>query len=544
MKKLGLWLASICLIVCSAFATVGCDFGANKGESNAVQQYVELSETAISLEVYMQHTLTVTTNVDEDVVWTTSDPTVATVEDGVVSALLEGVATITASAGKAKATCVVTVNHLSSFPDLTVSSSTLELVEGGNSITVEAAVFYKGEAQQCVLTWESANPSVATVENGTIMPVGVGETTITVTTVCMNEILTKDIHVIVNVDEQILISKGAINLTLAQVNSYDLTADTFTAEAYLKGALNNNATLTYETSDATVASVSVNGNEATVTAVGLGSCVVSVWYDSDNGKIQSNVQVTVSRAEVVVDGVTEMTYMSTGTQLDLSLFDLVGEFQGVYYLGECVSSTDGMFTKDFATANNHGFAIDVELRTDVAVYYTQIAISIEYVTTTVVAGESAKEVVAYEGDVTELGFNAGASVTQYKYLEGEAWENRLISKDVAKIRSFDHWIVEFSLSEDATASAAGSTGVLMTVWVGQTHLVLVSVNKLQLMIYDPNDTDDYQGTDSEHNANPCVSIYNEETLEKIGTTAAYKSAAGELATTIYNDLRDNAKYVW
>lgn len=41
-----------------------------------------------------------------------------------------------------------------------------------------------------------------------------------------------------------------------------------------------------------------------------------------------------------------------------------------------------------------------------------------------------------------------------------------------------------------------------------------------------------------------VSIYNEETLEKIGTTAAYKSAAGELATTIYNDLRDNAKYVW
>lgn len=41
-----------------------------------------------------------------------------------------------------------------------------------------------------------------------------------------------------------------------------------------------------------------------------------------------------------------------------------------------------------------------------------------------------------------------------------------------------------------------------------------------------------------------VSMYDEETFVKIGTTATYQSAAQELVTSIYNDLRDNAKYVW
>ena len=97
MKKLGLWLASICLIVCSSFAVVGCDFSGNSS-TGAVQEYVELSENSISMEVYSQYTLKTTTNVNKEIVWTTSDASVVTVENGVLNALSVGIAPVTATA--------------------------------------------------------------------------------------------------------------------------------------------------------------------------------------------------------------------------------------------------------------------------------------------------------------------------------------------------------------------------------------------------------------------------------------------------------------
>lgn len=46
---------------------------------------------------------------DKTIVWTSSDKTIATVKDGVVTAVKAGTATITAACGEAKATCAVTV---------------------------------------------------------------------------------------------------------------------------------------------------------------------------------------------------------------------------------------------------------------------------------------------------------------------------------------------------------------------------------------------------------------------------------------------------
>lgn len=118
MKKLGLWLASISLIVCSSIAAVGCNLFNNGGnasstESAAVQEYVEIGNDAISMEVFTQHTFKLTTNVQGTVVWTTSNEGVATVEKGVVTAKSVGSATITATVGNVSATCLVTVTHLS-----------------------------------------------------------------------------------------------------------------------------------------------------------------------------------------------------------------------------------------------------------------------------------------------------------------------------------------------------------------------------------------------------------------------------------------------
>lgn len=80
---------------------------------------ITLDQTVATLTEGETLTLTATVSpddaTDKTVTWSTSDASVATVENGVVTAVAEGTATITAKAGDKEATCVVTVK--ASVPD-------------------------------------------------------------------------------------------------------------------------------------------------------------------------------------------------------------------------------------------------------------------------------------------------------------------------------------------------------------------------------------------------------------------------------------------
>jgi uncharacterized protein YjdB len=74
---------------------------------------VSLSKTELTLTEGDSETITATVKpddaTDKTVTWTSSDPAVATVESGKITAVKEGEATITAKAGDKTATCKVTV---------------------------------------------------------------------------------------------------------------------------------------------------------------------------------------------------------------------------------------------------------------------------------------------------------------------------------------------------------------------------------------------------------------------------------------------------
>ena len=74
---------------------------------------VTVEPASLTLEVGQSETLTATVSPgnadDKTVIWRSSDTDVATVEDGVVTAVAEGTATITATADGKSATCLVTV---------------------------------------------------------------------------------------------------------------------------------------------------------------------------------------------------------------------------------------------------------------------------------------------------------------------------------------------------------------------------------------------------------------------------------------------------
>lgn len=103
-------VALICAMTC-AFGLVAC----NNGEEQTVAvESVTLNKTELTLEVGGEETLTATVTpddaTDKTVTWSSDNTAIATVENGKVTAIAAGTATITAKAGDKTDTCSVTVN--------------------------------------------------------------------------------------------------------------------------------------------------------------------------------------------------------------------------------------------------------------------------------------------------------------------------------------------------------------------------------------------------------------------------------------------------
>lgn len=147
---------------------------------------ISLNKNATTLRAGTTETLTATVtpeNATDAVVWSSSDEDVATVVDGVVTAVAEGTATITAASASdaaIKAECVVTVLAPVAVTDVTLNKSATTLLVGWTE-TLTATVAPEDATNKAVV-WTSSDESVATVENGVVTAVAKGTADITVTT--------------------------------------------------------------------------------------------------------------------------------------------------------------------------------------------------------------------------------------------------------------------------------------------------------------------------------------------------------------------------
>lgn len=417
MKKFALYIVTA-LTVCFLFLFVGCK------KIKSASDEVTLDKTAITLEIGESQTLTATANV-ETVQWSTSDAAIATVEDGTVTAVAAGSATITVKAGTASATCIVTVNEAPETVALTVDKTELALKEGGANGVVIAMLTVNGEATDCSFVWDSGDDAVATVENGNVTPVGVGNTVVTVSAEYKGETYTAEVNVVVSPDETIQVSKTELRLGLVESKGV-VTSDTFTATAYKAGVEYTGAVITFESSDESVATVRVEGSVATVTSVGEGSCQISVSYTSVNGKVETFVDVVVSRTQIVLDETIEVSYVENNTVLDVSDLELAGTLESFYFGRKQIASEDGVLDANFVESNK-GSVVVIEIRTLKAVYKTKILIKIPYKAEPK-QGDSLAEMPTYDGDATTLGFTES---TAYELTVGanagtEGWSNRMV----------------------------------------------------------------------------------------------------------------------
>lgn len=137
------------------------------------------------------------------VVWTSSDDSIATVADGVVTTKGVGEVTITATARTTTntyytQTCVINVKPVA-VTDVTLDAEEVILtVEGTHTL---AATVLPDNATDKTVTWTSSNDAVATVTGGVITAVGAGVATITakagdVEDVCTVTVRAKDYPII------------------------------------------------------------------------------------------------------------------------------------------------------------------------------------------------------------------------------------------------------------------------------------------------------------------------------------------------------------
>ena len=115
---------------------------------------------------------------DKTVTWSTSNAEIVTVEEGKVTAVKEGEATITAKAGEIEATCKVTVaKKFIPVESVTLDKAELALVKG-DEVTLTATV-KPDDATDKAVAWTTSNEAVATVTDGKVKAVGGGSATIT-----------------------------------------------------------------------------------------------------------------------------------------------------------------------------------------------------------------------------------------------------------------------------------------------------------------------------------------------------------------------------
>ena len=208
-------------------------------------------------------------------VWESSDPSVLSVDqNGLVTALKTGKATLTLSGGEASVSCAVTV---------TVPAESLAFeqesyqVSMGKTLVLPLTALPEGANES--YSWESSDTAVATVgADGTVTGVAPGTVTITVTGANATASCTVTVTI---PPERIVLSQEELSLNVGS------------AQPLAAVVMPENATdkqVTWESSDTAIVTVGADG---TVTAVAPGSAAVTVRC----GEVTASCTVTVTAPE-------------------------------------------------------------------------------------------------------------------------------------------------------------------------------------------------------------------------------------------------------
>ena len=242
--------------------------------------------------------------------WGSNDTSVATVSNGVVTAVSAGTATISlvATSGdkSATATCSVTVSGTQK-ENVSVSISPSSLtVEKGKTGTLSVQV--SGTQNEYSVNWTTTDASIATVDsNGTVKGLKVG-TTDAIVTVSGSSFDTVSKSCKVSVIE----SSTSVSLQLDKTTLNIGVNQEATLKATLTGAASDS--LSWKSSDTKIATVTDSGK---VKGIAAGDAVITVSYKEDGTTYTASCDVKVTAGVTIAFSKTSLT-QKVGDKITLS----------------------------------------------------------------------------------------------------------------------------------------------------------------------------------------------------------------------------------
>ncbi len=300
------------LLSLSFLGLVSCG-GETTSDSSVINSDISLSQTRADMIFGDTLELTASSSTKEAISWSSSDTNVATVNDGTVLATGKGQATVTASIGENKATCLVNVGFGKILPSLSldnVSSSIITLGKG-TSFPLRGLASFNGKNYPCQISISIENKEIVSLSGNSLVGKQVGSTKVTIKGLWNNfstPLMSKTFEV--NVSSDILIypevtltnKKGVMNsidlslLPSWQGKAYDSTAK---VEFFVKenGILKN-------------ASVSVTDDKIiSITSTGFvqakkegETTIVGTYTDENGNSYYSYVDVKVTCPVATYDG--------------------------------------------------------------------------------------------------------------------------------------------------------------------------------------------------------------------------------------------------
>lgn len=404
---------------------------------------VTLSDDSLTLDIGKTKRITATVlpdnATDKTIVWKSDNEAVATVKNGLVTAVGKGTTTISStSKNGVVAYCTVTV--LVPADSVALNKSSLELIKG-KSETLTSTVTPSNTTDTIV--WSSSNSAVATVANGKVTAVSAGTATISVTT---SRGKTASCVITVKVPStNIILDKYSVTINVGKTD---------TVKATLAPA-DTTDTVKWTSSDNTVATVSSQG---VITARARGTATITATTTS--GKTATcKVTVLVPSQSVILNKTAVTLNKGQNATLTATM--------------EPVNTTDSLVWKssntNVATVNNGVVSF--------------VGVGSAKITVTTTSGKSATCNVICEIPATALKFTASSTNLEI----GDTYEFKLSvtptdSSDTIKWASSNTNVATVTSAGKVTAKASGTTKITATADSGATCSVTLTV-KVHSHIY-------------------------------------------------------------
>lgn len=292
MKKGKLLIVAV-LCIGTALCAAACNEGGDPADDPVLETVFTLDKSEVTLTAGGDPaplSLKVE-NVDEDLVWESSNEEIVTIAKGTspnrvtLSALETGYAVVSVSAGDLIAVCKVSVLPT---PVITLSDETLDLLAGTTAL-LRYETNFEGE-----LTFSSEDPEVADVNReGLISAKSEGSTKITISGGGTSAVCTVSVT-----EPYVILDQSELLLSLSGTAEYQLNAT-------------SNGTVRWSTSDPSVATV----EEGLVKAIGVGNAVITAKY----GSAQATCDVLVKQAMLTLELSETQKQLGMGESFTLSV---------------------------------------------------------------------------------------------------------------------------------------------------------------------------------------------------------------------------------